>query len=110
MDSPHAAGSEETRRSISWPEMRIAWRPSWGRRRSPMSMPESSFSREQTASKLERGAVRIVHDAREAAAVIAELLANPAARARMGASGRQAVDDNRGALDRLMAFIEPLLP
>jgi 3-deoxy-D-manno-octulosonic-acid transferase len=56
------------------------------------------------------GAVRIVHDAREAAAVIAELLADPAARAQMGARGRKAVDDNRGALERLMAFIEPLLP
>jgi 3-deoxy-D-manno-octulosonic-acid transferase len=59
---------------------------------------------------VEGGAVRIVHDARETAAVIADLLADPAARAKMGASGRRAVDDNRGALERLMAFIEPLLP
>jgi 3-deoxy-D-manno-octulosonic-acid transferase len=59
---------------------------------------------------VEGGAVRIVHDARETATVVAELLANPTVRAQMGASGRKAVDDNRGALERLMAFIEPLLP
>jgi len=28
----------------------------------------------------------------------------------MGASGRKAVDDNRGAVARLMQFLEPLLP
>ncbi|MBC8027569.1 MAG: lipid IV(A) 3-deoxy-D-manno-octulosonic acid transferase [Steroidobacteraceae bacterium] len=57
----------------------------------------------------ERGSVRIVNDAAGVAAEVGELLADPAARARMGASGRQAVDDNRGAVDRLMAFISPLL-
>ena len=58
----------------------------------------------------EGGAVRIVHDAQELAAAICELLADPAARTRMGASGRQAIEANRGAVDRLMAFLEPLLP
>jgi 3-deoxy-D-manno-octulosonic-acid transferase len=58
----------------------------------------------------ERGAVRIVQDAPELAAVIGDLLASPSARIQMGASGRKAVDDNRGAVARLMAFLEPLLP
>jgi len=56
------------------------------------------------------GAVRIVHDANELAAAVCELLADPAARARMGTSGRQAIEANRGAVDRLMAFLAPLLP
>ena len=59
---------------------------------------------------IERGAVRIVQDAATLAAVVGDLLADPAARATMGASGRKAVDDNRGAVARLMQFLEPLLP
>jgi hypothetical protein len=53
--------------------------------------------------------VRIVNDAAGVARAVGELLADPAARSRMGASGRKAVDDNRGAVGRLMAFISPLL-
>ena len=59
---------------------------------------------------IERGAVRIVPDAAGLAAAVGELLADPAKRAQMGAAGRKAVDQNRGAVGRLMAFIEPLLP
>ncbi len=64
---------------------------------------------------VERGAVRIVHDAPALAAVVGELLADPAARTTMGASGRKAVEDNRGAVARLMAVprtaaaLKPLL-
>jgi 3-deoxy-D-manno-octulosonic-acid transferase len=56
------------------------------------------------------GAVRIVHDAAELAAAIGDLLADPAARTLMGANGRKAIEDNRGAVGRLMKFLEPLLP
>lgn len=59
---------------------------------------------------IERGAVRIVHGAAELAKVVGDLLADPAARHQMGAAGRKAVDENRGAVSRLMAFIDPLLP
>jgi 3-deoxy-D-manno-octulosonic-acid transferase len=59
---------------------------------------------------VEGGAVRLVHDARELANAVCELLADPGLRARMGASGRQAIEENRGAVDRLMAFLAPLLP
>jgi 3-deoxy-D-manno-octulosonic-acid transferase len=58
---------------------------------------------------VERGAVRIVDDAAALAGAVGELLASPAARSRMGAAGRKAIEDNRGAVDRLMAFIAPLL-
>jgi len=58
----------------------------------------------------ERGALRIVHDPNELAAVVGNLLSDPTARATMGAAGRKAVDDNRGAVSRLMQFLEPLLP
>jgi 3-deoxy-D-manno-octulosonic-acid transferase len=59
---------------------------------------------------VERGAVRIAHDAATLAALLGELLADPTTRTTMGASGRKAVDDNRGAVARLMQFLEPLLP
>jgi 3-deoxy-D-manno-octulosonic-acid transferase len=59
---------------------------------------------------VEGGAVRLVHDARELADAVCGLLADPGLRARMGASGRQAIEENRGAVDRLMAFLAPLLP
>jgi 3-deoxy-D-manno-octulosonic-acid transferase len=59
---------------------------------------------------VECGAVRIVHDAGELAAAVGEFLADPAARSGMGARGRRAVEENRGAVRRLMEFLEPLLP
>ena len=59
---------------------------------------------------VERGAVRVVHDAAELSASVGTLFAEPAARTQMGASGRQAIEDNRGAVRRLMTFLEPLLP
>jgi 3-deoxy-D-manno-octulosonic-acid transferase len=59
---------------------------------------------------VERQALRIVHDAGELAAAVGSLLADPNARAIMGAAGKKVVDDNRGAVARLMQFLEPLLP
>jgi 3-deoxy-D-manno-octulosonic-acid transferase len=59
---------------------------------------------------IERGAVRIVNGAAELAKVVGDLFADPTARNQMGAAGRKAVDENRGAVSRLMAFIDPLLP
>ncbi len=59
---------------------------------------------------VECGAVRIVHDAPQISTAIGELLADPTARSNMGASGRRAVEENRGAVRRLMEFLEPLLP
>ena len=59
---------------------------------------------------IERQALRIVHDARELAGVVVDLLANPASRTQMGSNARRTVDDNQGAVKRLMEFLEPLLP
>jgi 3-deoxy-D-manno-octulosonic-acid transferase len=59
---------------------------------------------------IERQALKIVQDPSELAALVGELLAKPALRTSMGASGRKTVDDNRGAVKRLMEFLAPLLP
>ena len=59
---------------------------------------------------IERQALRVVHDARELSSVVVDLLANPVSRAQMGSNARRTVDDNRGAVKRLMEFLEPLLP
>jgi len=72
--------------------------------------PDNFNSADVARLLVEGGAVRIVHDAQELATAVCELLADPAARARMGKSGRQAIEANRGAVDRLMEFLAPLLP
>jgi 3-deoxy-D-manno-octulosonic-acid transferase len=59
---------------------------------------------------IERGAVTIASQIPDVASAVSRLLADPAARARIGAIGRKAVDDNRGAVGRLMQFLGPLLP
>ena len=56
-----------------------------------------------------RGAALTVHDAHELGREASALLADRAARERIGALGRASVDSNRGALARLLALIEPLL-
>lgn len=58
---------------------------------------------------IESGAARAVDSAGRLAATLLELFANSAARAEMGARGNAIVAENRGALKRLMALIEPLL-
>jgi 3-deoxy-D-manno-octulosonic-acid transferase len=76
----------------------------------PIVAGPHNFNSADVAKRLiERGAVRIVHDAPELAQVVGDLLHDPAARAQMGAAGRRVVDENRGAVGRLMAFIQPLL-
>jgi 3-deoxy-D-manno-octulosonic-acid transferase len=58
---------------------------------------------------VERGAATIVHNAEELGAKVFELLASPAARSEMGERARRAVEDNRGALERLTTLIAPLI-
>jgi 3-deoxy-D-manno-octulosonic-acid transferase len=58
---------------------------------------------------VERGAATIVNDARELAMRVSVLLSNPAERARIGQLGRECVEDNRGALDKLLGLIDPLM-
>jgi 3-deoxy-D-manno-octulosonic-acid transferase len=79
--------------------------------RLPIVAGPHNFNSADVAKMLtERGAVSIVQDAATLATVVGGLLADPTARATMGASGKKAVDDNRGAVARLMQFLEPLLP
>ncbi len=69
-----------------------------------------NFNGEDIARLLiERGAARVVTDARDLAEALASLLASPGERERIGGIGRAAVEENRGALARLLELIEPLL-
>ncbi|HMD58298.1 MAG TPA: hypothetical protein VKG66_00840, partial [Steroidobacteraceae bacterium] len=54
------------------------------------------------------GGLRIVNDTAELAAGAAELLADPSARARLGAAAREVIAANRGVLDTLMARVGEL--
>jgi 3-deoxy-D-manno-octulosonic-acid transferase len=58
---------------------------------------------------VDRGAAQIVNDPKELARRVAGLLSNPQDRARIGAIGKECVEDNRGALDKLLGLIDPLL-
>jgi 3-deoxy-D-manno-octulosonic-acid transferase len=71
--------------------------------------PHTANCAEVARLLVEAGGAFVVHDAGELAARVSDLLADPQARARMGAHGRAAVEVNRGALTRLLALIEPLL-
>ena len=57
----------------------------------------------------ERGAARRVDSAEQLAAAILDLYTNALARAEMGARANAVVAENRGALNRVMELIEPLL-
>ncbi len=50
-----------------------------------------------------------MNDAKELAARVSVLLSNPTERARIGALGRECVEGNRGALDKLLGLIDPLM-
>jgi 3-deoxy-D-manno-octulosonic-acid transferase len=76
----------------------------------PIVTGPHQFNAAETARLLvERGGVSIAHDARELGAKVAQLLADPEARAEMGERARGVVDENRGAVARLLALIVPLL-
>jgi len=55
------------------------------------------------------GACRRVADADELIVAVNELLNDPAAAREMGRKGQALLEDNRGALQRLMVLLEPLL-
>jgi 3-deoxy-D-manno-octulosonic-acid transferase len=68
-----------------------------------------NFNSEDVASLfLEVGAARTVVDATELANEVSRLLEDPTERHRMGDIGRQTLDQNRGALQRLLDLIDPL--
>ncbi len=72
--------------------------------------PHHSNSQDVARLLLRQGAALQVNDARELAAVLERLMADPAERRRIGAVGRHIVESNRGSVARLLDLIEPLLP
>lgn len=58
---------------------------------------------------IECGALKIVRDAPALSLCLAQLLAHPEERARRGQHARALIDDNRGALEKLLRLIDPLL-
>lgn len=58
---------------------------------------------------MKSGAARIVADSRQLGDAVCTLLADPGQRASMTAAGRAVLDANRGALDRLLRLVQPLL-
>ena len=71
--------------------------------------PNNSNSEEIARLLSARGAAEVVHDAQQLGTRLSALLSDAAARERMGAAGRASVDSNRGALEKLLSLIEPLL-
>jgi 3-deoxy-D-manno-octulosonic-acid transferase len=58
---------------------------------------------------VDSGAAQIVEDSTELGTRVAALLSNPAERERIGALARASVENNRGALEKLLGLIDPLL-
>jgi 3-deoxy-D-manno-octulosonic-acid transferase len=58
---------------------------------------------------VDSGAAQIVKDSTELGARVSALLSNPAERERIGALARASVEGNRGALEKLLGLIDPLL-
>jgi len=71
--------------------------------------PHYSNGKDIARLLLDRGAALQVNDARELAAAVKRLLADPTERRRVGAIGREIVEANRGSVARLLALIEALL-
>lgn len=71
--------------------------------------PHQDNAPEVAARLAEAGGLRIVHDARELAAVAGALLADPGESAAMGGRARGAVHANRGALEHCLREIQALV-
>lgn len=76
----------------------------------PILTGPNNFNGEDVFRKmLEAGAVRIVEDAGGTADALVALFADAASRRAMGEGGFAVVRDNRGALDRLLRLVTPLV-
>jgi 3-deoxy-D-manno-octulosonic-acid transferase len=76
----------------------------------PILIGPHNFNGEDIARLfIDVGAARVVTTAGELADQLALLIGQPEERTRMGAAGRRAVDENRGALARLLGLIDPLV-
>jgi len=76
----------------------------------PILTGPHNFNSEDIAKLfVEVGGANVVTSARELAAEVVRLLRDRDARQEMGSAGRRAVDENRGALNRLLKLIDPLV-
>jgi 3-deoxy-D-manno-octulosonic-acid transferase len=76
----------------------------------PVLTGPHNFNSEAVACLLlDAGAARVVADTRQLGEAVSGLLGNTELRNSMGAAGRGVLDENRGALDRLMKLVDPLL-
>jgi 3-deoxy-D-manno-octulosonic-acid transferase len=71
--------------------------------------PSTSNSAEVARLLIERGAAEVVKNPQELADKVTALLADPDTRVRMGAHGRAFVDANKGALQKLLGLVVPLI-
>ena len=71
--------------------------------------PNNSNGEDVARLLLDCGAAQIVRNGAELGSRVAALLSDHALRAEMGNRGRDAVDRNRGALEKLLDLIDPLL-
>ena len=74
-----------------------------------VSGPHVYNAQEISDQFIDLGACHIVEDAKQLAAAVTELLEDPTAAAEQGGRGRDIVQQNRGALARLLALLDPLL-
>jgi 3-deoxy-D-manno-octulosonic-acid transferase len=71
--------------------------------------PNNSNSAEAARQLIALGAVEVVQGSQDLAAKILALLSDAPTRARMGAQGRTFVDANKGALEKLLGLVVPLI-
>ena len=77
----------------------------------PVLTGPHTFNAEDIAEMLAAvGAMREVKNSVELAAQLASLIADPEARRYAGAQGRKTVQENRGAVARLLTLLDPLIP
>lgn len=76
----------------------------------PIITGPNNFNAEDIADMLQdAGAVSVVQDATSLCDELTECLASPALSRQRGLAGKRVLDENRGALDRLMTLVIPLL-
>lgn len=76
----------------------------------PILTGPHTFNAEDIAELLlEEGAAKCVRDVAQLGACLEDWFANPSAAAAVGARGREVVQQNRGAIGRLLDLIDPLI-
>ena len=71
--------------------------------------PNNSNSAEAARALIGNGAVQVIQSPQELADKVVALLAEPETRTRMGAAGRSFVEANKGALQKLLGLVVPLI-